>query len=288
VQNTAFSTNKTLNLNGRLMDLSTPRVMGVLNVTPDSFYDGGRFVSEKQILTQAEKMIHEGVDIIDIGGYSSRPGAADISVEEEMDRALQAIRSVLRHFSGTPLSIDTFRSVVAHAAVHEGAAMINDISGGTLDASMFNTVSQLQVPYILMHMRGTPSTMKTLTHYDDLVKELLTYFQAKVFQLAQAGVNDIVIDPGFGFAKTREQNFALLDQLETFALPGKPLMAGLSRKSMIWKTLEIKPEDGLHGTTVLNTVALLKGASLLRVHDVKEAVQAIQLIRQLTGDAATR
>lgn len=285
MQNTGFSTNKTLNINGRLINLDTPKVMGILNVTPDSFYDGGRFTSGSEILQQVEKMITEGADIIDVGGYSTRPGAREISVEEESDRVLNAIHLIGKHFPEALISIDTFRSTVAQAAIREGAGLINDVSGGQLDASMFATVAALNVPYILMHMRGNPQTMTQQTQYDDLLKDVMQYFQVKVSELTALGVKDIIIDPGFGFAKTRAQNFLLLDQLGYLTMLGKPILAGLSRKSMIWKTLNIKPEEALNGTTVLHAIALLKGVSILRVHDVKASVEVIKLMRALNEAA---
>lgn len=255
--------------------------MGILNVTPDSFYDGARFQSDSEILQQTEKMLQEGATFIDVGAYSTRPHAADVSVEEELTRALHAIRLILKNFPEAFLSIDTFRSEVASAAVQEGAGIINDISGGNLDQAMLDTVARLKVPYILMHMRGTPQTMTRETQYDNLIKNITDYFHQKIDQLRSRGVADIIIDPGFGFAKTREQNFELLQNLDYFAITGKPVLAGLSRKSMIWKTLDLAPDEALNGTTSLNTIALLKGASILRVHDVKEAMQAIRLVSQL-------
>lgn len=281
MQNTAFSTNKTLNVHGRLIDLQTPAVMGILNVTPDSFYDGARYQTDSEILRQTEKMLSEGAAFIDVGAYSTRPHAADISVEEELTRAVHAIRLIVKRFPEALLSIDTFRSDVARAAVQEGAAIINDISGGDLDPKMFDAVGALNVPYIMMHMRGNPQTMTTQTDYGNLVKDVADYFHRKIDQLRQRHLADIIIDPGFGFAKTREQNFQLLENLDYFSVFGRPILAGLSRKSMIWKTLNISPDDALNGTTSLNTIALLKGAAILRVHDVKEAVQAIRLVSQL-------
>jgi dihydropteroate synthase len=281
VQNKGFSTNKTLNLNGRLINLETPRVMGILNLTPDSFYDGGRFPSAEKILEQVEKMVKEGVDIIDVGGYSSRPGAEEISLKEEIGRVINGISAIVRHFPGTPVSVDTFRSEVARAAVQEGASMVNDISGGGLDPEMAATVARLNVPYVLMHMRGDPKTMSALTVYDNPVKDLLDYFHQKIHSLTQLGVKDIIVDPGFGFAKTREQNFSILNALEDFRITGKPLMVGLSRKSMVWKTLAASPEGALNGTTALHSIALYKGADILRVHDVKEAVEVIKLLSEL-------
>jgi dihydropteroate synthase len=276
-----FSTNKTLNLRGRLIDLGVPRIMGILNITPDSFYEGSRFTTETAILKNTEKMLLDGATFIDVGGYSTRPGAADISVEEETNRVVRAIRTILGSFPEALISIDTFRSEVASAAVLEGAALINDVSGGSLDPAMFETVARLKVPYILMHMRGTPQTMTQHSQYENLVKEITDYFHQKIFQLHQLEVRDIIVDPGFGFAKTPTQNFELLHHLDHFRILGKPILAGLSRKSMIWRTLSLNPEEALNGTTALNTVALLKGAGILRVHDVKEAQQVVQLLQNL-------
>ncbi len=281
VQNTVFPTNKTLKLNGRILTLDSPRLMGILNVTPDSFFDGGRHFSEASILSQVEKMLREGADIIDVGGYSTRPGATEVPVGEEISRVRKAIALITEHFPGTFISIDTFRSEVARAAVGEGAAMVNDISGGGLDPLMWDTVADLRVPYVLMHMRGDPSTMAGLTQYRHLVKEVLDYFHPRLFQLKQRGVADVIVDPGFGFAKTREQNFQLLTALDQLHITGHPLLVGLSRKSMIWKTLEIEPDAALNGTTALNAIALTKGAQILRVHDVKEAREVIRLITAL-------
>lgn len=278
-----FSTNKTLNLGGRLVDLRVPKIMGILNITPDSFYDGSRFTTETQILDGAEKMLQEGATILDVGGYSSRPGAEDISADEERKRVTGAISAILRRFPEALLSIDTFRSDVAAAAVHEGAVMVNDISGGSLDDAMLKTVAALNVPYILMHLRGTPQTMTQHTQYENLIKDITDYFHQRTAQLQALGIRDIIIDPGFGFAKTPSQNFELLNHLDYFGILGKPVLAGLSRKSMIWRTLSLKPEEALNGTTALNTVALLKGASILRVHDVKEAQQVIQLLQEVTA-----
>jgi len=281
VQNTAFSTNKTLNVCGRLVNLETPAVMGILNVTPDSFYDGARYQTDSEILQQTEKMLLEGATFVDVGAYSTRPHASDIPVDEEMKRSLRAIRLILKNFPGTLLSIDTFRSEVARVAVQEGAGIINDISGGSLDPKMFDTVSALKVPYIIMHMRGNPQTMITETRYNDLIKDIADYFHQKIDQLRSRSIADIIIDPGFGFAKTREQNFHLLQNLDYFNIFGKPVLVGLSRKSMIWRTLNVTPDEALNGTTSLNTIALLKGAGILRVHDVKEAMQTIRLVSQL-------
>jgi dihydropteroate synthase len=281
VQNTAFSTNKTLNVNGRLIDLSTPKLMGVLNVTPDSFYDGGRYNDEKAVLERAEKVLVEGATFIDVGGYSSRPGADHISEEEEINRILRPIDVISKNFPELIISIDTFRTSVARAAIDHGASMINDISGGSLDPNMFDLISKLKIPYVLMHMKGDPKTMVSLSVYQNVFNEVLEFFHQRVHQLTGNGINDIIIDPGFGFAKTREQNFELLSQLNKFRILERPLMAGLSRKSMVWKTLGITPEEALNGTTALNTVAVLNGIDILRVHDVKEAAQVITLVREM-------
>ena len=276
-------TNKTLNLGGRLLSLEKPAIMGILNVTPDSFFDGERFTSEKEILFQVEKMLREGATFVDVGGYSTRPGAKEVSVEEEQKRVLGAIKPILKNFPETLISIDTFRSVVARAAIQEGAVMVNDVSGGNLDSKMFETVAQLHVPYILMHMRGTPQTMAQETHYENLVKEIMDYFHQKLHELSSFHLSDIIIDPGFGFAKTILQNFELLNHLPYFQALQKTVLVGLSRKSMIWKTLQTTPEEALNGTTSLNTVALLKGADILRVHDVKEANEILQLFSMLSS-----
>ena len=280
MQNNGFYTNNTLNLGGRLLNLNTPGVMGILNVTPDSFYDGNKFTHTKSVLLHVKNMVEDGADLIDVGGYSSRPGAENISEHEEISRVEEVIRTIVKEFPNVPLSIDTFRASVARRAIEAGASMINDISGGEQDQAMFETVAELQVPYILMHMKGTPRTMTTLTNYENILKEITNYFQSKISQLHQKGVKDIIIDPGFGFAKNATQNFELLRHLDYFKILGKPILAGLSRKSMIWRTLETDPEGALNGTTALNTLALLKGASLLRVHDVKEARECIKLFEK--------
>lgn len=284
MQSKVFSTNKTLNVGGLLMDLTIPKVMGILNVTPDSFYDGGRFVASSNILKQTAKMLQEGADLIDVGGHSTRPGAAGVSEEEEGKRVLNTVKAILQEFPRAVLSVDTFRASIARAAVGEGALLINDISGGELDPSMFATAASLQVPYILMHMRGTPETMNQLAQYDNLLRELLDYFHQKIQTLHQLGVKDLIIDPGFGFAKTVRQNFELLQQLNYLGELGCPILAGVSRKSMIWRTLETDAERALNGTTALHMVALSKGASILRVHDVAEAVECIRLFGQLTHE----
>ena len=276
-KDTPFSTNYTLNLRGKLLDLSLPRVMGILNVTPDSFYAGSRINSEKELLTQAEKMLAEGADLLDVGGYSSRPGAADVPPEEEVKRVVRAISAIQKAFPELPVSVDTFRAAVGTAGVEAGACMINDISGGALDGLMYETVARLQVPYILMHMRGTPQTMTTLNQYNDLIKEIIDYFAPRLNQLRLLGVKDIVVDPGFGFAKNIQQNYSLLRDMPLLKVLDAPLLAGISRKSLIWKTLGVSPEEAGNGTTVLNTLALANGASILRVHDVRLAKEAIKL-----------
>lgn len=278
MQSKLFSINKTLNVQGKLMDLSVPKVMGILNVTPDSFFDGNRYQSPVAILNQVEKMLLEGADFIDVGGYSSRPGAADISEEEEMQRVLPAIEVISKQFPDAILSIDTFRSLVAKRAVEAGASLVNDISAGELDQEMGPAVAALKVPFLAMHMKGNPQTMKQQTHYKDLLLEVVTYFHEKISRFHKAGINDVLIDPGFGFAKTIEQNFELLNHLDFLQVLGRPLVVGLSRKSMIWRTLETTAKNALNGTTALHSIALLKGASILRVHDVKEAVEVIKLV----------
>ena len=256
--------------------------MGVLNVTPDSFYDGGMYNNEKDILKQVDKMLIEGASFIDIGAYSSRPGADFISEELELQRIVPVVKSILKHFPETLISVDTFRSRVAESCIDSGAALINDISAGKLDHSMLQTVANLQVPYIMMHMRGNAQTMQQQTNYDDLVKDIIFYFSERIAAAHALGIIDIIIDPGFGFAKTLEQNYELLSKLELFKMIEKPLLVGVSRKSMIYKLLETTPENALNGTTALNSVALLKGGSILRVHDVKEAMECIKLVEMLS------
>lgn len=267
----------TINCLGQLIDLTTPKVMGILNITPNSFYDGGQYVTEKSILNQVEKMLLEGAAFIDLGAYSSKPNAALVSEEEEIERLLPVIKSVLKHFPDTLLSIDTFRSEVAKVSLDLGAAMINDIAAGNLDEKMFETIAKYQVPYVMMHMKGTPQTMTSLTQYDNIVKEMLFYFSEKIATARSFGINDLIVDPGFGFAKTTEQNYEVLQHLALFQNLELPILVGVSRKSMVYKILETNAEDALNGTTVLNTIALTKGANILRVHDVKEAVEAAKL-----------
>lgn len=271
----------TINCKGQLIDVSTPKIMGILNVTPDSFYDGGRLTSEKLIVNQVEKMLLEGATFIDIGGQSSKPNAAIVSVDEELKRVVSTVDLVLKKIPEAIISIDTFNSKVAQIAVENGAALINDISSGSLDDNMFETIVKLQVPYIMMHMRGTPQTMNQMTNYDDLVKDMLFYFSEKVAKAKSFGINDLIIDPGFGFAKTVEQNFELLHKLDLFQMLELSVLVGLSRKSMIYKTLETTPENALNGTSILNTIALTKGATILRVHDVKEAVECVNLWQKI-------
>lgn len=271
-----------INIKGSLMDFSVPKVMGIINITPDSFYSGSRFNEESEILKAAEMMIENGADILDIGGFSSRPDASDVSSEEEKNRVIKAILIIRKRFPSAVISVDTFRSEVAREAVEGcGADIINDISGYEFDEKMFETVVELNVPYILMHMKGTPGTMQQNPEYKDITSEIIKWIGAKATKLQSEGVKDIIIDPGFGFGKTIDHNYELLNRLEDLSILGLPVMAGLSRKSMVWKTLEISPSEALNGTSVLNTIALLKGTDLLRVHDVKEAVQTIKLVEKL-------
>lgn len=275
-------TNYYMNVNGRLLDLSTPQVMGILNVTPDSFYAGSRMQTETQIATRVEQMLEEGADMIDIGAYSSRPGAADISVQEEMDRLRAGLRIVRRMHPDAIVSVDTFRAAVARMCVEEyGVAIVNDISGGEMDKDMFPTVARLGVPYVLMHMQGTPQNMQQQPHYDSLLGDIFRYFARKVQQLRDLGAKDIVLDPGFGFGKTLEHNYELLAHLEYFRIFGLPLLVGVSRKSMVYNLLGTTPAEALNGTTAVNTVCLMKGADILRVHDVRQAVEAIKIITKM-------
>ena len=270
-----------INCKGKLIDLSQPKVMGIINITPDSFYSGSRSNTEKEILKTAERMLKEGADFLDLGAYSSRPGADDIPVEEELKRMLPAVEAILKEYPEALLSIDTFRARVAEESIKAGAVMINDISAGNLDKNMLKIIAKYQVPYIMMHMKGTPQNMKDLNQYDDLLHEVLFYFSERIKAARELGINDIIIDPGFGFAKNIEQNYELLSKLELFQNLELPLLVGVSRKSMIWKKLNISADEALNGTTVLNTAALLKGANILRVHDVKEAMESIKLTREL-------
>jgi len=271
----------TIKIKGELINFSVPKIMGILNVTPDSFYDGGKYNSEKKILDQVEKMISSGADIIDVGGYSSRPGAKEISIENELSRVIPIIQLISKRFPNIIISIDTFRSKVANQAVNSGAHMINDISGGNLDSNMFKTVSKLDVPYILMHMRGSPKNMMNNTNYDDILNEIKNYFSERISKAKLDGVNNIIIDPGFGFSKTKEQNYKLMNRLEFLKEFKTPIIVGISRKSMIYKTLDTTPDKALNGSTILHTISLLKGANILRTHDVLEAVECVKIIRQL-------
>lgn len=271
----------TINCLGNLIDLSSPKVMGILNVTPNSFYDGGKHSDEKSVLSQVEKMLNEGAAFIDIGAYSSKPSAEFVSEEEEMTRLIPVIQLVLKHFPETLISVDTFRANVAKAGIENGACIINDISAGSLDTKMMETIAKLQVPYIMMHMKGNPQTMQSLANYENIVKEMLFYFSEKIALARSLEIHDLLIDPGFGFAKTKEQNFEVMNSLELFQMFELPILVGISRKSMIYKTLETSADFALNGTTVLNTIALQKGAAILRVHDVKEAMETIKLVSQL-------
>ena len=271
----------TINCNSRLIDLNLPKVMGILNVTPNSFYDGGKHNEINSIMHQVDKMLSEGADFIDIGAYSSKPNAEFVSEEEEIKRLVPIIKELVDHFPSIVLSVDTFRANVAKVAVEHGAVIINDISAGLLDEKMLETVADLKVPYIMMHMRGNPQTMQSLTNYEDIVKEMIFYFSERIQKARSFGISDIVIDPGFGFAKTLEQNYEVLHKMELFSMLELPLLAGISRKSMIYKVLENSPQEALNGTSVLNTIALQKGAKILRVHDVKEAVECIKLVSKL-------
>lgn len=269
----------TINVKGRLIDMCEPQVMGILNVTPDSFYSGSRKQTEEEIRSRVEQIVSEGGQMIDIGAYSSRPGADDVSAAEEMERLRRGM-SILRDVApDIPVSVDTFRADVAKMSVEElGVDIINDISGGELDKEMFATVAKLGVPYILMHMKGTPQTMQQAPHYDDLMKEILLYFAEKVQQLRDLGQKDIILDPGFGFAKTLEHNYQLMNHMDELKIFELPILSGISRKSMIYKLLSGTPQDALNGTSVLNSISLLKGANILRVHDVKEAVEVVKIV----------
>lgn len=272
----------TINVNGQLIDLFRPQVMGILNVTPDSFYFGSRKQTEWEIRERVEQIVNEGGQMIDIGAYSSRPGADDVSEEEEMRRLREGMKIVKELAPDMPASVDTFRANVAKMCVEElGVGIINDISGGELDKDMFKTVAKLGVPYILMHMKGTPQTMQQAPHYDDLMKEVMMYFAEKVQKLRDLGQKDIILDPGYGFAKTLDHNYQLLRQQEMLQVFDLPLLVGISRKSMIYRLLDTCPQEALNGTSVLNTIALQKGANILRVHDVKECVEVVKIVRKM-------
>ncbi len=278
-KDTVFYSKKTLNLRGNVIDLSYPIVMGIVNITPDSFYDGGFYKDSMRMLEKVGHMLTDGATIIDVGGYSSRPGAKEVSEEEEIKRVVPAIKAIMNEYPDAFVSVDTFRSTVAEAAVGEGAVMVNDISAGSLDDKMFATIGKLNVAYILMHMRGNPQNMQALTGYDNLLLEVIDFFQKKVDELRKYKVKDIIIDPGFGFAKTVDQNYDLLKHLNYFRFLNLPVLAGMSRKSMIYKKLNTTSENALNGTTALNAIALMNRVSILRVHDVSEALEAITLFK---------
>ena len=276
----------TLNLRGRLLELREPQIMGILNVTPDSFYSDSRTPDEAHITERVRQMMDEGADMIDIGGYSSRPGADDVTPEEEMDRLRRGLRIMRKLYPEVPVSVDTFRADVARMCIEEeGADIINDISGGMMDRQMFRTVARIGVPYILMHMQGTPDTMQVAPHYDNLRREVMLYFAERIDRLCQMGAKDIIVDPGFGFGKTLEHNYELMNHLEDFAVFNLPLLVGISRKSMIYKLTGGTPQTSLNGTTVLNTISLVKGAHILRVHDVKAAAEAKQIYMAMKQNA---
>lgn len=273
-----------IQVNGRLMDLSVPRVMGILNVTPDSFYAGSRKQTERDIAERVEQLMEEGADIIDIGAYSSRPNAKDVAAEEEMERLEKGLRIIRQLAPDTVVSVDTFRASVAQRCVGEyGVAMINDISAGELDSCMFETVACLGVPYIMMHMQGTPQNMQVAPHYDNLIQDIMTYFARKIQALRELGQKDIIVDPGFGFGKTLEHNYELMNRLERLKILELPVLVGVSRKSMVYKLLDITPDESLNGTSVLHTIALLKGASILRVHDVRACREVVRIVEKMLG-----
>ena len=273
----------TINCNGKLISLERPKIMGILNVTPDSFFDGGKYKDEASVLNQVDKMLNEGATFIDLGAYSSRPGAKEVDEDTELKRITPIVSSIINKFPDVILSIDTFRSNVAKACIENGAAIVNDISAGLHDDNMLSTVAKLNVPYIMMHMRGTPKNMQQQTDYKDILKEVLFYFSERLAAAKALGVKDIIIDPGFGFAKNLEQNFELLKQMEVMSIIEHPLLAGISRKSMIYKTLDVTADQALNGTTALHMACLQKGAKILRVHDVKEAVECTKLYEQLNA-----
>ena len=273
----------TINCKGKLIDLSSPKVMGILNVTPDSFYDGGTLKNDKDTLYRVEDMLIEGATFVDVGAYSSRPKADHISEDEELKRILPVIDMILKNFPETLISVDTFRSNIAKQCIEGGAALINDISAGKIDKNMMQTIAEFKVPYIMMHMKGTPQTMHKQNNYDNLLKEIISYFSERISNARQLGIIDVIADPGFGFSKTIDQNYELLNRLEYFKMLELPLLIGISRKSMIYKILENSPQEALNGSTILNTIALQKGASVLRVHDVKEAMECIKLTSQLNS-----
>lgn len=273
----------TINCKGNLIDLNSPKIMGVLNITPDSFYDGGKFKDSTTVITQVEKMLADGATFIDAGAYSSRPGAENVSETEELQRIVPIVDLLVNKFPEIVLSIDTFRAKVAKECIIAGAAMVNDISAGNLDAAMMHLVSQLKVPYVMMHLKGTPQNMQQNTTYNHLLKDILYYFSEKITDAHEKGIIDIIVDPGFGFSKNLAQNYELMQKLELFNITKKPILVGISRKSMIYKVLKSDAKNALNGTTALNTIALLKGANILRVHDVKEALECIKIVEQLNA-----
>ncbi len=274
----------TINCNGNLIDITCPRVMGIINLTPDSFYDGGKYKNETSVLGQIEKMLSEGATFIDLGAYSSRPGAADITIEEELKRVVKLLEQAVKRFPNALFSIDTFRSRVAKECLIRGAALVNDISAGSIDTNMMDVIAEHQVPYIIMHMRGTPQSMKDKSSYKNVTVEVMDELSKKVIEARTKKINDVIIDPGFGFSKTLQQNYKLLNHLERFSTFDLPILVGMSRKSMIYKALNTTPKDALNGTTALNGIALIKGANILRVHDVKEAMECIQLVKHMTSN----
>ena len=280
MQDKVFRTKTTLNLGGKLFNIDSPLIMGILNLTPDSFYDGGKHQTSNQILLQVEKMLQEGAHIIDVGAYSSRPGALHIDASEEWKRLEKVLKAITHQFPEAIVSVDTFRASIAEKAVQEGATIINDISGGTMDINMFKTIAKLQVPYVLMHMQGTPQTMQNNPTYNDLLEDIIFDLSQKVDALQQAGVHDIIVDPGLGFGKTIEDNYSILKHIHRSQLLGYPVLIGVSRKSMIYKVLENTPQEALNGTTAAHTIALLNGANILRAHDVKAAQEAIKIVHQ--------
>lgn len=280
-KNTFFSLNRTINARGNILNLKIPKVMGILNITPDSFFDGGKYPDMHSIILHVEQMLVEGADMIDIGAYSSRPGAIDISVKEEEDRLIPVLKTLVKEFPQAIFSVDTFRSKIAAQAIESGAHVINDISAGELDKEMFSVIAKYKVPYIMMHMKGSPQTMTQHAQYADVLTEVMDYFISKIAILRSLGCADLIVDPGFGFAKKIEHNYTLLNNLDAFKILDVPVLAGVSRKSMLYKILDTDAEHALNATTVANTIALMKGASLLRVHDVREAKEAVRILSEL-------
>jgi dihydropteroate synthase len=287
-KDTFFYKTRWLNCSGKLLDLSAPVVMGILNITDDSFYDGGRFTDEEKMLAHVSKMLEEGAAIIDVGGQSTRPGAKRVDEKTEAERVVPALQLLKNKLPKAVFSVDTFYASVAEAAINEGASIINDVSGGTMDEKMYEVISTYKVPYVLMHIQGTPETMQKNPFYKNVTAEVMDYFSEKITMLRSLGVNDIIIDLGFGFGKTVAHNYSLLEKLELFRIFELPMLCGFSRKSMVTRVLNISPEHALNGTTVLNTIALIKGASILRVHDVKEAVEAVKIVSHLTPNPSPK